>query len=87
MTGFQRECLQQLVRKIKELNLLHWECADLEKALETTMLNSSMFTQAGTDFVKKMNTLRKCIRYGKWTSPVSSSGPAIDQKPEVSPAR
>lgn len=45
---------------------------ELYHSLTATILDKSAFTQAGSDFSKKLNTLKKCIRQGKWTPQVVS---------------
>lgn len=41
----------------------------LQAEIEFCMLDEGSFTQAGNDFVRKLNTIKKCLREGRWTTP------------------
>lgn len=45
------------------------DAARLESEVMFTLLDAKSFTQAGDDFVKKLNTILKMIRSGRWITP------------------
>jgi hypothetical protein len=45
------------------------EIATLESAVAQTLCDPKAFSQAGCDFFKKLNTLHKAIRAGRWQAP------------------
>lgn len=50
-----------------ELQPLTGLCVEqLYHSLTASILDKTSFTQAGSDFTRKLNTLKKCIRHGKW---------------------
>ncbi len=55
---------KQLVRDVTDQDV-----DGLAEEIAYTLQNPSSFTQAGNDFLKKLNTVRKVIRDGRWTRP------------------
>ncbi len=51
---------------------------DLEKEIKTAILSKNSFSNAHPDFHKKLNTIKKLIKEGRWTTPA-----AVIQEKEV----
>ncbi len=62
----------QVVKTAEEMvkRLWHPDAKQLIDEIRFSLLCSNSFTQAGNDFFKKLNTIVKCIREGRWTRPV-----------------
>lgn len=44
---------------------------DLEKEIKTAILSKTSFANAHPDFHKKLNTIKKLIKEGRWTTPAA----------------
>lgn len=61
----------QVAKTAKEMvkHKRHGDAKELAEEIAFALLSSETFTQAGKDFFKKLNTIRKCIREGRWSKP------------------
>lgn len=69
LSGIQQHAIRLTCTELQNFTALSEE--ELYHSLTASMLDKSAFTQAGSNFGKKLNTLKKCIRNGKWTPVVS----------------
>lgn len=79
LTESQRHCIQHLVFEelvpILPISSPQKLCIEIEMCL----LDKGSFSQAGNDFFRKVNTITKCIRAGKWRAPVATIPTAIPE--------
>lgn len=66
LTQWQLGEIQKYIEQQRACNCLAWDVQVMEAAMVADLLNPNCFSQAGTDFVKKLNTLKKSIREKKW---------------------
>lgn len=65
--------LDYVRRTVDKLNVPNTTPDQLMNEIQFTLLNPKNFSNAGSDFAKKLNTILKCINAGKWTSPAALS--------------
>lgn len=68
LTRLQEELVSKMAQEMVKQNR-HADAKKLAEEIIFALLCSNSFTQAGNDFFKKLNTIKKCIREGRWTRP------------------
>ncbi len=77
LTPEQSMQIHQLVKQLT-CKLPNLAAVELEEEISYVILQPQSFSQAGNDFLKKLNTIRKCIWQGKWVSPAQLNSDRIN---------
>jgi len=70
LTEPQQRCVHHMAEMLAHDNP-HTDVLGLEGEIIHTLCDVQSFSQAGRDFFKKLNTIQKAIREGKWTTPAA----------------
>ncbi|EKD92155.1 MAG: hypothetical protein ACD_29C00150G0001, partial [uncultured bacterium] len=67
-------------------SMLSIDQSQLSKEIEYVILSNTAFSNAGHDFNKKLNTIKKVIKEGRWNTPVGlTEKKIVDQKKIIDP--
>lgn len=69
LTPVQKEFISGISEAISK-TLRDVNSSDLSKQIEQCLLDPTRYSNAGKDFLKKMNTIKKVIHNGNWLEPV-----------------
>lgn len=83
LSSIQQDIVHEFANTLISQKIFSGDLPTLEATLSAILLDTRSFSQAGNDFFKKLNTLKKCIREGKWTPPIQPEKAKV--KSEVSP--
>lgn len=79
LTSFQQEQVSALVHKLQMEGYLTQEKGGIEE-IQHCLLSQKHFTVSGTDFFKKLNSIRLVIQRGEWQAPAGLVIENINQK-------
>ena len=78
LTDYQNHCIHRAATELAQ-RIVNKDSKCLEKEMIQTLLDPKAFSHAGQNFFKKLNTILKIIRDGRWTTPVSLQKEQEDQ--------
>ncbi|MCW5589653.1 MAG: hypothetical protein KIT27_08340 [Legionellales bacterium] len=68
LTDYQQKRIEQTAKACLAF-LPNYKLQNLLSEMHYVLLTPACFSNAGNDFIKKLNTVKKCIIQGKWTPP------------------
>lgn len=81
ITTSQRKSIAAMIEELSQAMPLS-SPGSLCAEIEVCVLDKNSFSQAGNDFIRKLNTIKKCIKQGKWRAPAIAP---ISTKPNIDP--
>lgn len=86
LTQSQVKIIEHTACELAKLSTV--DSTTLTKEIEFVILSKTAFTNANRDFFKKLNTIKKVIKEGRWNSPASMlEKKAVEHKKAVDPIK